>query len=75
MDRLEAVMRQVEALSARELAEFREWFYDYLDDLATAERRFATRKSGESETYSMDEVERLLSLDEAGSTTDVVGKK
>lgn len=30
MDRLEAVKRRIESLSAHELAEFREWFYGYL---------------------------------------------
>lgn len=30
MDRLAAVKRLIESLSAQELAEFREWFYGYL---------------------------------------------
>jgi len=66
MDRLETVKTQVEALSVRELAVFREWFYEYLDDLAAVELRFAAHKAGESVTYPLDEVERLLSGERAG---------
>lgn len=68
MDHLEEVKKQIELLSAQELAAFREWFYDYLDDLAMAEQRLAAYEAGESATYSLDEVERLLSLDVVGST-------
>jgi hypothetical protein len=74
MDRLDELKRQVESFSEQELAEFRAWFDNYDGDFATAERRCAALKAGESATYSLDEVERLPSLDEAGST-DVVGKK
>lgn len=65
---LEEVKSQVELLSAQESAAFREWFYDFTDDLATAEQRLAAYEADESATCSLDEVERLSSLDKLGST-------
>ena len=68
MDRLDELKRQIESFSEHELAEFRAWFDTYDGDLATAERRYAALKAGESATYSLDEVERLLTLNRSGST-------
>ena len=68
MDRLDELKRQIESFSEHELAEFRAWFDNYDGDLGTAERRYAALKAGESATYSLDEVERLLTLNGSGST-------
>ena len=68
MDRLDELKRQIESFSEHELAEFRAWFDIYDGDFATAERRYVALKSGESVTYPLDEVERLLTLNRSGST-------
>lgn len=69
MDRLEAVKGLTESLSAHELADFRESFESYDGDLATAERRYAALKAGQSVIYSLDEVERFLAEEEGTHET------